>query len=123
MTHLVNIYSTKWYYGGLLLLLLPLLIILQSCTPGEDVPIENTEVYEQAVSNFYVSLGASQTDEARFAFNKMNEVAQAFPEEAAAWANLGVYAMRQGNLTLLPTGLHRQLSFSPNMLIYSTWQG
>lgn len=81
-------------------LLLLLIFLFYSCTSAEEVPIQNTEEYEQAVSNFYVSLGASQTDEARFAFNKMNEVAQAFPEEAAAWANLGVYAMRQGNFDL-----------------------
>ena len=100
MAHTVKIYPQKWLFGLIAFLLIPLSLSLQSCSPGEDTPIENTEEYEQAVSDFYVSLGASQTDEARFAFNKMNEVAQAFPEEAAAWANLGVYAMRQGNFDL-----------------------
>lgn len=94
-----------------MLLLLP--IFLYSCSSGEEKPIEETADYEQAVSDFYVSLGASQTDEARFAFNKMNEVAQAFPEEAAAWANLGVYAMRQGNFDLAADRIARAVDLEP----------
>src|SRR5690554_3403694 len=73
----------------------------------------NSDVYRQAVSDFYVSLAASQTDEARFAFNKMNDVAQAFPEETAAWANLGVYAMRQGNLNLASERMERARQLMP----------
>lgn len=71
-----------------------------SCSSDPEEVSTDSETYREAVSNFYVSLGASQTEEARFAFNKMNDVANAFPEEPAAWANLGVYAMRQGNFDL-----------------------
>src|SRR6056297_3489959 len=113
MAHSVNIYYRKCFFGVIIFLLLPLSIILHSCTSGEEVPIENTEEYEQAVSDFYVSLGASQTDEARFAFNKMNEVAQIFPEEAAAWANLGVYAMRQGNFDLAADRIAQAVELRP----------
>jgi len=90
-----------------------LLIFLYSCSTAEEKPVEETSEYEQAVSDFYVSLGASQTDEARFAFNKMNEVAQAFPEEAAAWANLGVYAMRQGNFDLAADRIAQAVELKP----------
>jgi tetratricopeptide (TPR) repeat protein len=81
-------------------LLLISIFLLSGCTTEREEPDDESEQYRQAVSDFYVSLAASQTDEARFAFNKMNDVAQAFPQEAAAWANLGVYAMRQGNFEL-----------------------
>jgi len=74
--------------------------MLNSCSNEELPPDTTSETYQNAVSAFYVSLAAAQTDEARFAFNKMNEVSRAFPEEAAAWANLGVFAMRQGNFEL-----------------------
>ena len=70
-----------------------------SCSEDDTVTVDD-ENYQTAVSDFYVSLAASQTEEARFAFNKMNEVATAFPQEPAAWANLGVMAMRQGNYAL-----------------------
>ena len=76
--------------------------------------IEETEQYTRAVSDFYISLGASQTDETRFAFNKMNDVVQAFPQEAAAWANLGVLAMRQGNYDLAEDRFNRSLEIEPN---------
>lgn len=69
--------------------------------------------YDQAVADFYMSLGASETDQTRFAFNKMNDVAQAFPEETAAWANLAVFAMRQGNFTLADERIGQALERSP----------
>ena len=83
----------------LLLISLFLFLSLTSCG-GDDTISMDDEAYQTAVSNFYISLAASQTEEARFAFNKMNEVATSFPEEPAAWANLGVMAMRQGNFNL-----------------------
>src|SRR6056297_1713830 len=76
-----------------------LFLTLTNCG-GDDSVSMGDEAYQAAVSDFYVSLAASQTEEARFAFNKMNEVATAFPQESAAWANLGVMAMRQGNYDL-----------------------
>lgn len=97
-----------------LALITVLLLFLFSCSTTDDRPIAETEEYKQAVADFYMSLGASQTDEARFAFNKMNDVAQAFSEESAAWANLGVYAMRQGNYDLAESRFSRALQAEPN---------
>jgi Tfp pilus assembly protein PilF len=83
----------------LLIVTVTCIFLTVSCS-GEDTVTVDDEAYQTAVSDFYVSLAASQTEEARFAFNKMNEVATAFPQESAAWANLGVMAMRQGNYDL-----------------------
>ncbi len=89
------------------------LFLLAGC--GTDESAESDEqAYEQAVSDFYVSLAASQTEEARFAFNKMNEVAAAFPDEPAAWANLGVLAMRQGNFELAEDRFDRARNLAPD---------
>ena len=85
---------------------------LTSCG-GEDTLGMEDEAYQKAVSDFYVSLAASQTEEARFAFNKMNEVATAFPGEPAAWANLGVMAMRQGNYDLAEERFGQALELAP----------
>jgi tetratricopeptide (TPR) repeat protein len=104
----------KFFISGIrysvLLLCLSLLI---SCQKEQQELGQDNPAYRQAVADFYMSLGASQTDQARFAFNKMNDVAQAFPEEAAAWANLGVYAMRQGNYDLAADRLSRALELRP----------
>ncbi len=98
-------------------LILPFILSLflaMACASESDDPGQDSDTYREAVSNFYVSLAASQTDEARFAFNKMNEVAQAYPEEPAAWANLGVYAMRQGNFELSAERFETALELMPN---------
>ncbi|MEX0661107.1 MAG: FG-GAP-like repeat-containing protein [Balneolaceae bacterium] len=84
-----------------------------SCNSDPEDASTDSEEYKEAVSNFYVSLGASQTEEARFAFNKMNDVAEAFPEEPVSWANLGVYAMRQGNFDLAEERFSRARSIAP----------
>ena len=89
------------------------LFSLTSCKPDEREVEPDSPEYRQAVSDFYISLGASQTDEARFAFDKMGDVTSTFPDEAAAWANLGVLAMRQGNYTLAEEHLGRALELKP----------
>ncbi|MCH8567948.1 MAG: FG-GAP-like repeat-containing protein [Balneolales bacterium] len=95
-------------------ILLFAVFFVASCGQQDDVPPgPGSEEYKQAVSDFFVSLAASQTDEARFAFNKMNDVARAYPLEAAAWANLGVFAMRQGNYELAETRLQQARDTAP----------
>lgn len=94
--------------------LLALALFMISCSSEDSEPGPGSEEYTQAVADFYMSLGASQTDQSRFAFNKMNEVAAAFPKEAAAWANLGVYAMRQGNLELAADRLQKARDLKPD---------
>lgn len=84
-----------------------------SCQQTEENDGGDTDKYGKAVADFYMSLGASQTDQTRFAFNKMNEVAQAYPEETAAWTNLAVYAMRQGNFNLATERIGQALELSP----------
>jgi len=90
-----------------------LVVIHSGCSQEEQVPIEETETYAEAVSDFYLSLGAIETDQALFAFNKMNDVASLYPEEPAAWANLGVYAMRQGNYELAADRLSKARELAP----------
>lgn len=104
------LYRKNWF----LFLIAISLAGFNSCGPSEETPEESEVSYDQAVADFYMSLGASETDQTRFAFNKMNDVAQAFPEETAAWANLAVFAMRQGNFTLADERIGQALERSPN---------
>lgn len=91
-----------------------LVVLIHGCSDSDESATSDASMYEQAVSDFYMSLGASQTDQIRFAFNKMNDVAQAYPEEPAAWANLGVYAMRQGNFDLAKDRIDRAIELLPS---------
>jgi len=101
----------NWFKLIISTLLLSAMVL--GCSGSDDSASSDASKYEQAVSDFYMSLGASQTDQIRFAFNKMNDVAQAYPEEPAAWANLGVYAMRQGNFDLAKDRIERAIELQP----------
>jgi hypothetical protein len=88
--------------------------VFVACSPQTQEVSTTSETYQKAVNDFRVSLAASQTDESRFAFNKMNDVVLAYPQEAAAWANLGVMAMRQGNRDLSISRFERALQEQPD---------
>ncbi len=90
-----------------------MIFLISGCAHEEEKPVQETETYAEAVSAFYLSLGAIETDQALFAFNKMNDVASMYPEEPAAWANLGVYAMRQGNYELAADRLSKAREIAP----------
>ncbi|MDR9446755.1 MAG: FG-GAP-like repeat-containing protein, partial [Balneolaceae bacterium] len=87
--------------------------VFVACSPQTQEVSTTSKTYQKAVNDFRVSLAASQTDESRFAFNKMNDVVLAYPQEAAAWANLGVMAMRQGNRDLSISRFERALQEQP----------
>lgn len=90
------------------------LFLAGACSPQTQEISTSSDTYQKAVNDFRVSLAASQTDESRFAFNKMNDVVLAYPQEAAAWANLGVMAMRQGNRDLSVSRFERAFQEQPD---------
>lgn len=76
------------------------MIISSGCRPREgrsNEEIAASQKYKKALSDFYISLAAEQTDKAFFAYNKMFEITKLYPEEPAVWADLGVFAYRQGS--------------------------
>ena len=85
---------------------------LTACSGNIEKPEKGSQAYRQVISDFYVSLAAIQADQAIFAIEKMEEVAERYPNEASAWANLGVFAMRQGNFTRAKEHLDRALDLS-----------
>lgn len=96
-----------------LILFIPFLVQCSSSDSTDRIPDRSSPDYQKAVQNFRVSLAASETDESRFAFDKMNEIVSDYPMEASAWANLGVMAMRQGNMTLSLDRFERALTLEP----------
>ena len=88
------------------------LVLASACSRGPEKPPVDSESYKQVVSDFYVSLAAVQSDEALFASEKMQQVAEAYPSEPAAWANLAVYALRQGNFELATQRMEKALKRS-----------
>ena len=90
------------------------LTILVACSSKPQKPDTQSEKYKQAVSNFYLGLAAIQSDHALYAVKKMKQVADIYPAEPAAWANLGVFAMRQGNFELATKQLAKAEERAPD---------
>ena len=88
--------------------------LFYSCTPEVEKPAKGSEAYKQAVSDFYVSLSAIQADQLLFAVEKMEAITQKYPDEAAAWANLAVFSMRQANFDLAEQRISKALDKAPD---------
>lgn len=91
-----------------------LLLLMMGCSQTAQKPDTSSGKYKQAVSDFYVSLAAVQADQALFAVKKMQAVADAYPSEPAAWANLGVYALRQGNFEVASRRISKAIDRAPD---------
>jgi tetratricopeptide (TPR) repeat protein len=88
-------------------------VALAACDVDREPADPARDQYREAVSAFHVSLAAIETDQASFAFFKMSDVADLYPEEPAVWANLGVFALRQGNLALAAEQMTRARDLAP----------
>ncbi|MDZ7715257.1 MAG: hypothetical protein U5J95_03510 [Balneolaceae bacterium] len=93
--------------------LLLLFVTVASGCSSNTKPAPTSEAYNEVVSDFYLSLAAMQADQALFAIEKMQSVADEYPKEAAAWANLGLYAMRQADLELAAQRVDKALNLAP----------
>ena len=85
---------------------------LSACTQNTP-PDPSSEQYRDAVSAFYLSLAAMEADQAIFAFDKMTQVTEWYPNEPAAWANLGVFSLRQGNFEAAAEHLGKAEEMAP----------
>lgn len=89
-------------------------LLVGSCSVNQEKPTSDSEQYQQAVSDFYLSLAAMQSDQAIFAVQKMQEVLDQYPEEPAVWSNLAVYAVRLGNFELATERIQKAVSLAPD---------
>lgn len=88
-------------------------LLFTGCSKKKQQDITGSKNYKKAVSDFYIGLAAEQTDNALFAYNKMFEITKLYADEPAVWANLGVFAMRQGNYDLAQKRLATALKLAP----------
>jgi tetratricopeptide (TPR) repeat protein len=82
--------------AGALLLCGVAVIVLAGC--GNKLPQKGTKEYADAVSAFFVGLGALQVGDDVHADSKLAEFTTMVPGEPAGWANWGVLALRQRKL-------------------------
>ena len=75
---------------------LTMLIIVPACSSG--LPDPSSAEYQEIVSSFYVGVAAMEVGEDVRAYAKLVRVTELAPEEPAAWANLGLLALRRGEV-------------------------
>ena len=102
----------RYFLPGLMVMLLS----MQACQQeqsGKGKVDTSSEAYRNAVSAFYLGLAAEQTDHLIYAVNQMLRVTRLYPDEPAAWSNLGVMALRQGNFELAQKRLDKAQKLAP----------
>lgn len=88
---------------GVLVLCGLLAIGLSACRTGNKLPQKGTKEYSDAVSAFYIGLGALQVGNDVTADGKLADFTILVPGEPAGWANWGVLALRQRGGRSCPT--------------------
>jgi Tfp pilus assembly protein PilF len=75
--------------------LLAIAIAISGCRGSGKLPDPSSKEYRDAVSAFYVGLGALQATDDNRARLRLTQFTQFAPGEPAGWVNLGVLALRQ----------------------------
>jgi VCBS repeat protein/ASPIC/UnbV protein len=86
---------------------------LNACRSGNGLPDPSSKTYRDAVAAFYVSLAAIQAGVEVVAEEKMLRVTELVPQEPAAWANLGLLALRRTAFDLAAQRLHKARTLAP----------
>lgn len=94
-------------------LILPVLF-LAACQNREHVPDPSSEQYREAVTSFYSSLAAIQAGSDIGAQEGLLRVTELAPGEPAAWANLGLLALRRNELEQAGEWLARAAELAPD---------
>jgi tetratricopeptide (TPR) repeat protein len=96
------------------LLCLAFSVGLSACGNRNRLPDKSSKEYAQAVSAFYIGLGALQVGDDVHADSKLSELTTLVPGEPAGWANWGVLALRQRKLDVAAERLEKARSLAPD---------
>jgi Tfp pilus assembly protein PilF len=97
-----------------LVLCVALVLGLSACGSGNKLPQKSSKEYAEAVSAFYIGLGALQVGDDIHADNKLSEFTKLVPGEPAGWADWGVLALRQRKLDVAAQRMERARSLAPD---------
>src|SRR5580692_5144831 len=87
---------------------------LLACGSGTKLPQKTSKEYAEAVSAFYIGLGALQVGDDVHAESKLSELTSLVPGEPAGWANRGVLALRQRKLDVAAQRIGRARELAPD---------
>ena len=86
---------------------------LDACRQSEELPEPSSQTYRDAVAAFHTSLAAIQAGVEVIAEEKMLRVTELVPQEPAAWANLGLLALRRTAFDLAAERLQKARELAP----------
>ena len=89
-------------------------VLLSGCARKAELPNPETKQYRDFVSAFYVGEAALQTGEDVRAKAKLTLATQTVPGEPAAWANLGLLAVRQQEFDAAYADLEKARTLAPD---------
>ena len=87
-------------------------VLIGCARSSEDVDVESSE-YTEAVAAFYTGVAALQVGQDRHAEEKMLRVTEIYPDEPAAWANLGLLSLRRNEFDVAEERLDRAVDLAP----------
>jgi Tfp pilus assembly protein PilF len=85
-----------------------------ACTGSNGLPKVDSTEYRNLVTAFYVGLAGLQTGEDVRAKEKLTLAAQIAPGEPAAWANLGLLAVRQQEFDVAYANVEKARTLAPD---------
>ena len=86
---------------------------LNACRSSDGLPDPSSQTYREAVAAFHTGLAAIQAGVEVVAEEKMRRVTELVPQEPAAWANLGLLALRRTAFDLAAQRLHKARALAP----------
>src|SRR5262245_55895736 len=87
---------------------------LHACRSSDELPDPSSKTYREAVAAFHTSLAAIQAGIEVVAEEKLLRVTALVPQEPAAWANLGLLALRRTAFDLAAERLQKARALAPN---------
>jgi tetratricopeptide (TPR) repeat protein len=100
--------------GGFFLLCGALSAVLCACGSDTKLPQKSSKEYAEAVSAFYIGLGALQVGDDVHAESDLSKLTAIVPGEPAGWANWGVLALRQRKLDVAAQRIERARKLAPD---------
>jgi Tfp pilus assembly protein PilF len=104
----------SWHYLAALALLLLIGVSVYVRRGGEKLPDPSSETYRDAVAAFHTGLAAMQAGVEVVAEEQLLRVTELVPQEPAAWANLGLIALRRTALDLAAERLQKARTLAPD---------
>ncbi|MEO6808544.1 MAG: FG-GAP-like repeat-containing protein, partial [Isosphaeraceae bacterium] len=108
-------FTALWTLAALIVAATVALLVVILVRPGaETLPEIGSQTYQEMVSAFFSGVAALDADANQIAKPSLIRATELVPNEPAAWANLGLLAIREGDLDDAEEALEKARSLAPD---------